>query len=156
MLYGITGGNSLPFVTDGVLLQYNTRYSNGLDGLDGRKQTNTGENLSIKNNNKLLTIERRQSLSEQDTIFLNLTGIKAQNYYFDISASNLNAAGMQGYLEDTYLATRTPLNMAGLTKANFAVTNVAGSYAPEPFQDRIYSGSRVAGDLHEYKSVPPG
>ena len=107
-LYGINASGT--YLADGTLIQYNDTYSNSIDGLDARKMANTGENLAIKTAGKLLVIERRQTITQQDTIFLNLTGVKVQAYQFQFIADNLNP-GLEGFLEDNYLHTRTPVNL---------------------------------------------
>jgi hypothetical protein len=132
-LYGINPDGSA-FVTDGNLIQYNEDYSNKIDGLDARKLINSTENLGIKSGGKELVIERRHNIVETDTIFYNLTGVRAQNYLLEFTASHLSAFGVDGYAEDTYLNTQTPLNMDGVTKVNFAVTNAAGSKAANRFR----------------------
>ena len=100
--------------------------------MDARKSTNTGENLSIKTGGKLLVIERRQTITQQDTIFFNLTGERNQPYRFHFDAENLDPS-VQGFLVDNYLNTRTPLNMTGSTDVNFTVANVTGSNAANRF-----------------------
>ena len=91
---------------DAALIQYKDDYSSNIDGLDVNKMTNTSENLAIKSGGKLLSIERRHTISQSDTIFLNLTGEKVQAYRFEFIAGNLNT-GAQGYLEDS---TCTPVH----------------------------------------------
>ncbi|HEU4607192.1 MAG TPA: hypothetical protein VFS31_03720, partial [Chitinophagaceae bacterium] len=132
-LYGINPDGST-FVTDGNLIQYNEDYSNKIDGLDARKLINSTENLGIKSGGKELVIERRHGLVESDTIFYNLSGALAQNYLLEFTAFHLSAYGVDGYVEDTYLNTQTPLNMDGVTKVNFAVTGAAGSKAANRFR----------------------
>ena len=120
-------------LVDGVLNNFDDSYSNSVDGLDARKSFNTGENLSIKTAGKLLVIERRHTITQQDTIFLNLTGMKVQQYQFRFDADNINT-GIEGFLEDNYLHTRTPINLSGSTVVNFNIVNIAGSYAPDRFR----------------------
>ncbi|MDQ6843008.1 MAG: T9SS type A sorting domain-containing protein, partial [Bacteroidota bacterium] len=91
---------------------------------------------------KLLAIERRQMVSAQDTIFLNLTGVRAQQYQFEFAAQNMNVGGLQGFVEDTYLNTKTPIDLNGTTLFDFTIVNIPGSYAPGRF--RIVFASSVA------------
>ena len=119
---------------DGVLNSFDDSYSNAVDGLDARKSFNTGENLSIRTAGQLLAIERRQNITQKDTIFLNLTGVRVQPYQFQFNADNINTAGIEGFLEDNYLHTRHPINLSGSTVVNFTVVNIAGSYAPDRFR----------------------
>ena len=120
-------------LVDGVLNNFDDSYSNAVDGLDARKSFNTGENLSIRTGGKLLVIERKHTITQQDTIFLNLTGVRVQQYQFQFDADNLNT-GIEGFLEDSYLHTRTPLNLSGSTVVNFNIVNIPGSYAPDRFR----------------------
>ena len=131
-LYGVNAGNTI--LTDGTLIQYNDSYSNSIDEMDARKMTNTAENLSIKVEGILLAIERRHTITRQDTIFLNLTGVRVQPYQFQLNAANFSTGDLEGFLEDNYLHTRTPVNLSGSTVVNFNVENVAGSYAPDRFR----------------------
>ena len=131
-LYGVNTDTST-FLTDGNLIQYDESYSNELDRMDARKMVNSAENFGILSNGKNLAIERRQNIVETDTIFYNLTGVVKQNYRMEFTASSLSVFGLNGFVEDTYLKTRTPLNLEGITNVNYAVTNVAGSYAANRF-----------------------
>ena len=94
---------------------------------------NSGENLAIKLSGQLLVIERRQPITEHDTIFLNLTDTRVQSYHFEFVAGNVNS-GLEGFLEDNYLHTKTPVSLSGTTEVNFNIENVAGSYAPDRFR----------------------
>ena len=118
---------------DGVLNNFDAAYSNDIDQMDARKQLNTGENLSIRKAGKLLIIERRQPLTPQDTIFLNLTTVSVRQYQFHFDAGNL-ADNLQGFLEDNYTHTRTPLNMNGGTDVAFNIVNAPGGYAADRFR----------------------
>ena len=132
-LYALKDDGS-KILADGTLQQFSDDYSNDIDGLDGRKLFNSSENLSIRVAGKDLIVERKRMLDESDTIFYNLTGMRAQNYRFEFTATDLAANGLQGFLEDIYLRTLIPLNMAGETSIDFSVTNVAASYAPNRFR----------------------
>ena len=131
-LYTVNADGST-FLADGALNIFGDNYSNEVDGMDARKLTNFGENLSIRTGGKLLAIERRHTITRQDTIFLNLTGVRVQQYQFQFDADNLNT-GIEGFLEDNYLHTRTPLNLSGSTVVNFNIVNIAGSYATDRFR----------------------
>jgi hypothetical protein len=120
-------------ILDGAIAMFGDSYSNAVDGLDARKSANTSENLSIKTAGKLLSVERRHTLTAQDTIFLNLTTVRVQKYRFHFEANDLNPA-LQGYLEDSYLKSRTPLNMAGGTDVTFDMVNIPGAYVSNRFR----------------------
>ena len=67
-----TDGSEVP--VDGAVERFNDSYSNAIDGMDARKSMNSAENLSIKTAGKLLVVESRHTITQQDTIFFNLTG----------------------------------------------------------------------------------
>ena len=48
-------------------------------------------------------------------------------------ATNLNS-GLEGFLEDTYLHTKTRLDLTGTTVSDFTIANIAGSYASDRFR----------------------
>ena len=131
-LYSVNPGGNVTLV-DGVLNSFDDSYSNAVDGLDARKSFNPGENLSIRTGAHLLAIERKHTIIQQDTVFLNLTGTKVRQYQFRFAADNITP-GLEGFLEDNYLHTRTPVNLSGNTVVSFNIENVAGSYAPERFK----------------------
>jgi hypothetical protein len=130
-LYGL---NDSAFLADGNLVQYNPEFSNQIDAMDARKLINSSENFGIISGGKNLAIESRQNIESTDTIFYSLTGLRSQQYRCKFSANGLSAFTLQGFVEDTYLNTRIPLNMEGDTEINFTVTNTAGSYAFNRFR----------------------
>jgi len=131
-LLGINADNST-YMADGLLINYDDNYSNNVDDLDAIKQTNTSENLSVKESGKLLVVERRHTITDKDTIFLNLTGVSVRNYRFEFMADQLYNPGLTAFLLDNYLHTSTPLYIDGTTDADFAVTSATGSSAANRF-----------------------
>lgn len=132
-LYGISADGTA-LLTDGTLQQFNDEYSNDVDELDAKKIANTSENLSLKIAGEDLVVDRRQPLTEVDTIAYSFTSVKAQNYRFELIATNLRGTDLQGFLEDTYLNTFTALNLEGTTTYNFNIVNIPGSYASNRFR----------------------
>jgi hypothetical protein len=132
-VYGISPDKTV-YMADGLLINYGDNFSNGVDSMDALKSYNTSENLSVKTGGTLLVVERRHTIVKSDTIFLNLTGVKAQGYRFEFMATGIYQPGLNGFLEDTYLKTRTPLNIDGTTTADFSIVNIAGSYAANRFR----------------------
>lgn len=130
-LYGVADS---AFLSDGNLIQYKEEFSNNIDAMDARKLNNSSENFGILSEGKILAIERRQNIQQADTIFYNLTGLRAQPYRIRFTASGLSVFGLQGFVEDTYLKSRTPLNMEGATEIDFTVSSNAGSQAFNRFR----------------------
>lgn len=120
-------------LADGVFQEFSDDYSNVIDERSARKIFNSNENVTIKKAGVDLVVERRNYFQSTDTMFLSLTGLKAQNYRLEFNAGSL-ANGLQAYLEDAYLKTSTPLNMDGLSQIDFVVINVPVSYASNRFQ----------------------
>ena len=133
LLYGVDANNNT-LMADGILQNFDDSYSNDIDELDAKKSANSTENLSVKDGNQLLVVERKHTMTQNDTTFLNLTGVKLQSYRFEITASNLSADGMQGFIEDNYLHTKTPLNMEGITTYDFTIVNIPAAYASDRFR----------------------
>ncbi|MEO5648922.1 MAG: T9SS type A sorting domain-containing protein [Ginsengibacter sp.] len=131
-LYGINPDGSA-FLADGALLQYGDDYSSAVDGMDARKVANTSENLSIKSGGKILAIERRETITEADTVVFNLTTVKVQSYRYEFVTKNLSAPGLEGWVEDAYLKTSTPLELDGTTTIDFKIENIPGAYAANRF-----------------------
>src|SRR6185503_1554499 len=80
--YGVNTDVST-YIADGLLVNYDDNYSNKVDDMDAIKSANTSENLSVKEANQLLVVERRHSITGKDTIFLNLTGVSVRKYRFE-------------------------------------------------------------------------
>jgi hypothetical protein len=132
-LYGVNADNST-YMIDGVIANYGNNYSNAVDDMDAMKLSNSVENLSIKTANSFLVVERRHTISIQDTIFLNLANTKAQPYRFEFKAAQLDQGGLAGFLEDSYLHTSTALSLSGTTLIDFVIVNVPASYTPDRFR----------------------
>lgn len=125
-LLGIRADGST-YVTDGTVQQFSNDFGNEVDDMDSRKIANSKENLSVRSGGNNLVIERRSQLTDADTIFYNLTGVANQNYRFQTYAIGLQGAGLQGFIQDLYTNTETPLNPEGITTVDFTVTSALGS-----------------------------
>ena len=123
-----------PVLYDGILQQFDETYSNDVDAMDAAKMGNMNENIAIKKSNKLIAIESRKNLSASDTIFYSLGQVRLTNYQLEFIPDNISQFGVEGYLEDSYLNTRTPISMTDITTVNFTVNASAGSYASDRFR----------------------
>ncbi|MCC6256854.1 MAG: hypothetical protein IT254_00885, partial [Chitinophagaceae bacterium] len=117
---------------DGNLVQFDATFSNGIDNLDAGKMENSGENLGIRVGNKVLSVESHASLSETDTIYFNLTRLRATGYSFAFIPENMDPT-FTGYLIDNYLKSSTMVSMLDTTHINFNVVNDPASYATDRF-----------------------
>lgn len=120
-------------LADGILANFSERYSNDVDADDAVKNANGSENVSLKRDGQLLAVERRYTAADNDTLFLNLTGVRVQNYKWSCKLSNMSQKGLVAFLVDSYLHTTTALNMNGTTDVNFDVANIPASYAADRF-----------------------
>lgn len=130
-LFVIYGGS--PILVDGVLTQFNDSYSDSLDAWDALKITNSGENMGILSNGKILAIERRQIVTANDTLFYDLAQMQQQQYQFQFIASRLDQTGMNAFLVDNYLKTQTPVGLNDTTSINFTVDTSEASIATNRF-----------------------
>lgn len=133
LLYAVNA-NGITSLIDGVLNQYGNDYSNDIDAQDAVKSVNLSENLSVKRDNKTLVVERRQELTEADTIQYNLAGTRVQQYKFQFIPGNLSVQGLTAYLEDSYLNTRQQISLEDTAEYTFSIANIPGSYAQNRFR----------------------
>jgi len=139
------GNGATTTIADGILVDFATNWSNAVDYNDAIKLPNGSENISSLRDNQMLAIERRKPVINTDTIYLKMTGIRAQNYQWSLIASNLDSIGRTGYLIDSYTNTVTELNLDGTTLYDFNIVNVPGSYASDRF--KIVFKQSLAGPL---------
>ena len=117
--------NGASRVADGVNEIFNNLYSAAVDGNDAEQIPNFDEDLSIKRENKFLSIEGRPLIDDKDTIFLYLLRMKVQAYHFQFFPTTFNAPGLRAYLYDNFFNTETPISLTANTRVDF-------SYATPP------------------------
>ncbi len=122
-----------PILLDGVVVQIDSAYSNGIDMQDISKIGNsTSENVSIIRNGLKLAVERRKKAST-DTVFLQLGLLRRQAYQFTFETSNFSQLGYTAKLYDKQFNTTTSISLDSLSTFNFVVTQEAASYQPDRF-----------------------
>ena len=124
------GGNAL---VDGAMAAFGAGYDNAVGYGDALKMANTSENVSFKRDGNLLVIERRAKNPGNDTLFLNMTGMRVRQYQWDILIENMMAAGRSARFIDKYLSTSAPLVLDSNNPILFNVENTTGSYAADRF-----------------------
>jgi hypothetical protein len=125
--------NGTSFLADGVQLNFGNSYSNAVDNDDVRKISNTADNVSITNKGTKLVVERRHTLQNTDTIFLNLSNTRIATYRFEIDPSVLDNTGLNAFLKDKFLQIETPISLSTVTKVNFDITADAASRVADRF-----------------------
>lgn len=130
-----TNADSTIYLTDGVLTTYNDANTNLVDNNDALKLYNSAENICIGREGKNLAIERRLTITGNDTTFFNLYRLKKQAYKLQFKAEGFNPLGFHAILKDKYLGTLkdTALNTSGTTEIAFKVNTDSASFASDRF-----------------------
>ena len=121
-------------LTDGVINLYDSSATDLIDQNDALKLYNPSENIAIKTNDKYFAIENRNTLKFSDTIFYQLSNLKAADYSLEFTPESINSFGVHAFLEDLYLNTQTPISTFNISNYNFSVTSVPGSYRADRFR----------------------
>lgn len=135
ILYGVDADSSLT-VLDGGLVMYRSEYDDNLDLDDVKKMSNTNsENFGLNKVGTIYQVEKRQSISENDTIHYSMRNLRARTYQLVVELKNMEAAGLIAYLKDNYTGISTTLDYGTPYQFNFTPTNAApGSYAADRFK----------------------
>ncbi|MEO6671444.1 MAG: T9SS type A sorting domain-containing protein [Ferruginibacter sp.] len=133
-LYSVDANDSSSLL-DGVLATYADENSNEIDNDDAKKMWGSNQSISIKRNGQYYSIERRKTVTANDTMFLTLYQMKVQNYQLEITTENLNAGNNIAFLKDNYPAatSTTALDMNGINIIPFSVNADPASYALDRF-----------------------
>jgi hypothetical protein len=131
-LYVVSGSSTK--LADACFVQFNPAFDPAVNYEDALKFGNTNENLALVRNGTTLCAERRPDPVAGDTLFFKFTKSRQLTYRFVIAANSINHAGLQAFLEDTYLSSKTPLNLDENTSVDFAVTADAASAAISRFR----------------------
>ena len=125
----------LASLSDGILTTYNDINLNAVDKNDAKKLYNVAENICIGREGKNLSIERRKTILDNDTTFLNLYNLKKQTYTLQLTAEGMDSIGLHAILKDKYLGSSkdTAISMGGITNVNFTVNADTASYAANRF-----------------------
>ena len=100
---------------DGIKADIGNEFSNDLDDDDAYKMYNNAENVSLKRNGQLLSVERHNTITANDTFYLTSGNMRVQNYQWQLTLNNMDEPGLTGFLEDSYTHTNTPLSLNGST-----------------------------------------
>jgi hypothetical protein len=120
-------------LVDGSMAAFDDSYNSGVDYDDALKLTNTSENVSFKRSNTLLAIERRKDVIADDTMFINLSGLRIKTYQWDMKLANMVNPGRTAFLVDKFTNTTTPLSLNATTPVLFDVNSTPASYATDRF-----------------------
>jgi subtilisin-like proprotein convertase family protein len=135
ILYGFEA-DSTTTVLDGGLVMYRSEYDDNMDLDDVKKMSNSNsENFGLNKGGTVYQIEKRQSISENDTIHYSMRNLRARTYQLVVELKNIESAGVTAYLKDNYTGVSTALDYNTPYKFTFTPTNAAaGSYAADRFK----------------------
>lgn len=119
-------------IADGNVVAFENGLGNELNESDAMKIVNGGENFGISRDGKLLAVEARNEITDNDTIFFHLQNLKQQPYQFRFApiAVSSNATA---YLVDKFLNSQTPVSLTDSSIIDFSVTPELGSAAADRF-----------------------
>jgi len=133
-LYLLNTDNSVK-VADGTLAQFRDDFDTAVNWQDARKLGNVNESFGLLRDGAFLAIERRPTITANDTLFFKLTATSARSYEFAFAPDNLYQDGLSAFLIDNYLGTSTPVSLTDTTKIDFSVVSgVAASSASDRFK----------------------
>ncbi len=129
----IEGSNSSLY--DGVLNLFDDSYNNEVEPNDAVKLFGSGENLSIREvGDNHLAINRKRYITSADTIFYELTQMKNASYKFEFTPENMSSPGLNAYLEDLYLNTRTQVSLDVPSNVIFEINGDSASSRSDRFR----------------------
>lgn len=120
-------------ISDGNMVVFSDEYADAIDADDAIKATNFGDNFGIQRNGKILTVDARSPLTENDTVFFAMKWLKGQPYRLELTTGNFDNT-ITGFLEDKYTGASVPVDMMGTTTYDFTVINDPGAYASDRFR----------------------
>ena len=120
-------------IADGNLLAVDSIYSNDFDENDAVKFSNVGENVAIKDNNQILSIDTRLSINENDTVWYYLSNLRSQRYRLYFEPRNFSALNLQAVLYDKYVGNSYRLSLADSSSYYIDVTADVASRVPDRF-----------------------
>jgi autotransporter-associated beta strand protein len=123
-LYAINADGTIS-LNDGVLNLFDPSYNNAVDISDATKFTTVSENIALKRDAHLLSIELRKPIAVSDSIFYNLSKLIAKNYRLQLIGTNLTQTGLTAYLQDTLLHTTKVINLNDTTNLDFNIPDAA-------------------------------
>jgi hypothetical protein len=104
---------------DGVLVVFNPSFTVDITDEDATKMSNLDEQIAIKYNNKLVSINKIPNPQNNDELVLDLKNYRANNYMLQFETINYN--GLQPYLFDSMTNIYTLIQNSDTTSYSFNV-----------------------------------
>ena len=133
-LMGVNANNST-VTTDGLVALYGDDNNNSVTAEDAKKILNGGENISIKREGQLLSIEQRKTFAGNDTLPVNCSQLKQQGYRLEIIMQGMSTPGLTAILKDNFAPDNNnlALSVSDTNRVSFTVTSNPASYAADRF-----------------------
>ena len=139
---------------DGALITYANINSNKLDKEDVKKLHGATEGISLQREGRLLAIERRTTITENDTAFINISEMKPGQYKLEIIAEQLDKPGFTAVLKDNFSSelNNSKLSVSGTTDILFTVTANPASQVADRFCI-VFTKSSANTAVFSFKSI---
>jgi len=111
--------NASGVILDGNILAIDSSSSNAMDSNDALKLNNFGENIGIKNQDKLLSLDARQHIRSNDTLFYQISNFRNGSYQLEIIPENIASSLLGAILIDRYTNQQTVLNLMDTNRYDF-------------------------------------
>ncbi len=133
-LYAINADGSASLL-DAALVTYDDDNLNIVDNDDVRKLSGASESISLQCETKLLSIERRKTITGNDTAFINLAQMKFNTYKLEVIGEYLKKKDLTAVVKDKYSGTTNnmPVDLNGTTNIMFSTNSDPASYAKDRF-----------------------
>ncbi len=118
---------------DGNTVAFDKDFSNLFNGQDALKINHADENFALSSNQRLLSVEARKPVKNNDTIFYHISNLRQEAYQFRFGPRNLQASNLHAYLVDAYMGTMTDISLTDSTLFDFTVNADVASGASSRF-----------------------
>ncbi len=116
-------------LVDGTAAMYDNKFSRAVDQYDADKLNNFIENICLLRDGDNLAIEARPLPKQNDTLFINMWGLRRPVYDLQITIEGIpSLLASKAWLIDNYKHTQTPVNFFGKTFYSFMPTTDTNSY----------------------------
>ncbi|CAN5478573.1 hypothetical protein BH11BAC3_BH11BAC3_00270 [soil metagenome] len=121
-------------LADGTYAEFDDRFSKEVTIQDALKFGNINELIGFYRSNKMLAVERRPTLTSDDTLYIRITKTTQRKYNLDLVTNHLAQNSIEGFLIDNFLNTTTPIDLNGTNSIDFEVNSNSSSAAPDRFK----------------------
>lgn len=139
---------------DGALTTYDDNNSNKLDREDIKKFHSGTQDISLQREGRFFAIERRKTITENDTTFINIGEMKPGQYKLEIIAEQLDKPGFRAVLKDNFSSEldNSKLSVSGTTDILFTVTANPASQVADRFSI-VFTKSSANTAVFSFKSI---